>query len=148
MDAGAPLSRLIHEWSDHAPFRSICPGMDISRDTLFAAISSMLATLTITPPCEEHGAQRPSTLEYTGGTICQVMPFDCSIKPRSARAAALIAQVAMDVERDTCCTLARLLWSFAADHPATGCPIVPQIPLCAPDVAERDQGPGLDGGDD
>jgi hypothetical protein len=72
--------------------------MDISRDTLFAAISSMLATLTIAPPCEEHGAPRSSTLEYTSGTICQVMPFDCSIKPRSAEAARLIAHAAKDTD--------------------------------------------------
>jgi hypothetical protein len=91
MDVGALLSRLRYEWSDHALFRSICPGRDLSRDTLFVAISSMLATLNITPASEEHG---PPTLHYTSGTLYHVLPFDCSIKPRSAGAAALIAHAA------------------------------------------------------
>jgi hypothetical protein len=86
---------------DQALVRSICPGMNIARDMLFAAISSMLATLNITPASEEHGAPKLSTLEYTtSGTIYQVLPFDCSIKPRSTEAAALIAQAAKDADHN------------------------------------------------
>jgi hypothetical protein len=100
--AGALLCHLIHKCSDEAPDHSICPGMNIARDTLFAAISSMLVTLTITPASEELNAPRSSNLEYsTSGLFCEVLPFDCSIKPRSAKAAALIVQAAKDVHRDT-----------------------------------------------
>jgi hypothetical protein len=76
--------------------------MNVARDTLFAAISSMLATLNITPTAEQLGAPRSLILEYnTSGAFCAVLPFDCSIKPRSAKAAALIAQAAKDANRDT-----------------------------------------------
>jgi hypothetical protein len=54
---------------DQAPVRSICPGRGITLDTLFAAISSILATLNITPPCEEHETPRSSILEYTNGAL-------------------------------------------------------------------------------
>jgi hypothetical protein len=75
--------------------------MNLSRDTLFAAISSMLATLEITP-ASGLDAPRSSAFQYhTSGLLCAVLPFDCSIKPRSARAVALIAQVAKDAERNT-----------------------------------------------
>jgi hypothetical protein len=76
--------------------------MNIARDTLFAAISSMLASLNITPASDELGAPRSSTLEYnSGGLFHEVLPFACTIKPRSTKAGALIAQAAKDADRDT-----------------------------------------------
>jgi hypothetical protein len=57
----------------------------------------MLELLNITPASEELGESRSSTLEYnSGGLFHEVLPFACAIKPRTAKAAVLIAQAAKD----------------------------------------------------
>jgi hypothetical protein len=80
---------------------SRCPGIHIAQDTLFAAMVSILATLNFTPACGEHGEPEMPTLEYTSGLLCEVRPFKCSIKPRSARAMALVVDAAEEAERAT-----------------------------------------------
>ncbi|KAJ3540050.1 hypothetical protein NMY22_g4462 [Coprinellus aureogranulatus] len=65
--------------------RRICPGRHISLDTLYTFFASTLSLFDVEPPKDEAGN---STLKYsftTSGAVVSPHPFDCVIRPRSAR---------------------------------------------------------------
>jgi len=64
----------------------VCPGKNISQNYLIITMASILACFTITP---REGAPKP-TAKFTDGMISHPAPFECSIKPRSQKALALI----------------------------------------------------------
>ncbi|KAJ3540047.1 hypothetical protein NMY22_g4464 [Coprinellus aureogranulatus] len=69
----------------YACLQSVCPGRHMAIDTLFMLFSSTLSSFDIDPPKDEAGN---STLKYsfnTNGAIVSPHPYECIIKPRSAR---------------------------------------------------------------
>ncbi|KAI0777244.1 CyP450 monooxygenase [Trametes elegans] len=70
--------------------RRLCPGRHFAEASLFLILSSVLHTLSISPPLDDRG--NPIKLEgkATSGIISYPEPFDCSIKPRGAWAEVLI----------------------------------------------------------
>ncbi|KAI0718523.1 cytochrome P450 [Cerioporus squamosus] len=70
--------------------RRICPGKHFAQATLFTLLSSILHTFWISLPADETGNPVPLNLTMTLGVVSYPEPFDCSIKPRSSAAEALI----------------------------------------------------------
>ncbi|THH12729.1 hypothetical protein EW146_g7425 [Bondarzewia mesenterica] len=74
--------------------RRICPGMRFADASLFLQCATVLAVFNITKAVSEKGVVIEPVVEYTSGTgtyrTSHPKPFKCSIKPRSAKAEALI----------------------------------------------------------
>ncbi|KIP12381.1 hypothetical protein PHLGIDRAFT_124262 [Phlebiopsis gigantea 11061_1 CR5-6] len=70
--------------------RRICPGRHFALDTMWIAISAMLATFTMEKSLDKYGDVIEPKEDYSVGTICRVLPFKADIKPRSAAAQALV----------------------------------------------------------
>ncbi|KZT72684.1 cytochrome P450 [Daedalea quercina L-15889] len=70
--------------------RRVCPGSQLAETSLFLICALSLAVFRITKPVINGTVVEPA-LEYTPGTISHPRPFECSIKPRSAKAAALVS---------------------------------------------------------
>jgi cytochrome P450 len=73
--------------------RRICPGRDLAEASLFIASAMSLAVFDVTKRTVDGGVIEPKQ-EQTTGTISHLKPFVCSIKPRSQKAADLIADEA------------------------------------------------------
>jgi len=71
--------------------RRICPGRHLARNSLFIMVASILHAFRITNARDESGKIIPVEPDVTSGTISYPVPYQYSIKPRSATAAALIA---------------------------------------------------------
>ncbi|KAJ7478042.1 cytochrome P450 [Mycena galericulata] len=67
--------------------RRICPGKLLADTALFMACSSILALFNISK-APDNGQQ--TRLGQTAGTVSHVLPFKCSVEPRSARALSLL----------------------------------------------------------
>jgi len=72
--------------------RRICPGSQFTDTTVWLVISTSLAVFRISKVVEK-GVEITPEPRYTDSTICHPEKFKCSIKPRSARAEALIFQL-------------------------------------------------------
>ncbi|KAJ7708648.1 cytochrome P450 [Mycena rosella] len=70
--------------------RRMCPGRHMATSTLFITIASMLATLDIKKARDEHGNELEPSYEFFPGLISPPLPFECSITPRSKKAAETI----------------------------------------------------------
>ncbi|KAF7760416.1 hypothetical protein Agabi119p4_11092 [Agaricus bisporus var. burnettii] len=70
--------------------RRICPGWYFGLDSLFLIIAHTLAVFDIKLALDEHGNEIQVKADFTSGLSSQPVPFQCSIKPRSEAAAALI----------------------------------------------------------
>ncbi|KAF8191472.1 cytochrome P450 [Mycena galopus ATCC 62051] len=70
--------------------RRICPGRHMATSSVWLSIARILATFDITKAVGEDGQIIEPTYEYFAGLVVQPLPFKCSIKPRSEKAAALI----------------------------------------------------------
>ncbi|TFY69462.1 hypothetical protein EVJ58_g398 [Rhodofomes roseus] len=70
--------------------RRVCPGSQLAETSLFLICALSLAAFEIAKPVIDGNVVEPS-MEYTTGTISHPLPFECSIKPRSAKASALVA---------------------------------------------------------
>jgi cytochrome P450 len=70
--------------------RRICPGVRVAEASLFLYFATTLATYQISKTVDESGAVLEPTVRYTNRLICHLMPFPCTIKPRSEQAVALI----------------------------------------------------------
>ncbi|KAJ7343182.1 cytochrome P450 [Mycena albidolilacea] len=66
--------------------RRVCPGKLVADASIFIACAMTLATFTISPAGEVELVE-----DYQSGTISGPAPFECSIKPRSEEAVALIS---------------------------------------------------------
>ncbi|OBZ76387.1 O-methylsterigmatocystin oxidoreductase [Grifola frondosa] len=69
--------------------RRICPGLNLADSSIWLSCAMSLAAFDISKATENGAVVEPS-LEYSTGTISHPPPFKCSIKPRSAKAEALI----------------------------------------------------------
>ncbi|RDX53247.1 cytochrome P450 [Lentinus brumalis] len=72
--------------------RRICPGLQLADASVFLAVAISLAAFKIEKVVENGQVLEPST-EYTTGTVSHPAPYKCEIKPRSAKAEAIIAQI-------------------------------------------------------
>lgn len=72
--------------------RRICPGMFLAEASLWSTISMSLAVFDITNALDSNGFPIIPIHENTSGTISYPKPFQCSIKPRSAKALSLITE--------------------------------------------------------
>jgi len=72
--------------------RRICPGRHLALELLFLNIACILATFDIGKAMDEYGKPITPKEEFTGVLTNVPLPFKCSIKPRSQRAADLITQ--------------------------------------------------------
>jgi len=69
--------------------RRICPGRVLGDASVFISCAMSLAVFDISK-CVENGVVVEPSEERTSGIISHPKPFKCSIKPRSAKALALI----------------------------------------------------------
>ncbi|GJE86537.1 cytochrome P450 [Phanerochaete sordida] len=69
--------------------RRICPGLHLADSSVYISCAMVLATFDISKSVENGEVVEP-VVEYTSGTISHPKPFKCTIKPRSAKAEALI----------------------------------------------------------
>ncbi|TBU61960.1 hypothetical protein BD310DRAFT_812052, partial [Dichomitus squalens] len=74
----------------------ICPGRHFAERTLFLNIARVLHTFNITPALDDRG--QPVVIEPRMKNALVSGPVDCrcTIKPRSARAEAIIREVSSD----------------------------------------------------
>ncbi|KAL6303377.1 hypothetical protein BKA93DRAFT_788191 [Sparassis latifolia] len=70
--------------------RRMCPGRHFALESMFITISSVLASFDIMKAVDVDGKEMEPTGEYSTGIISYPLPFQCSIKPRSAAAEELI----------------------------------------------------------
>ncbi|KAF7371180.1 Cytochrome P450 [Mycena sanguinolenta] len=70
--------------------RRVCPGRHMAQDSVWINVVSILATFNITKAVGDDRQVIEPTYEYYSGLITIPLPFKCSIKPRSKRAADLI----------------------------------------------------------
>ncbi|KAJ7115441.1 cytochrome P450 [Mycena epipterygia] len=70
--------------------RRICPGRHMAALSIWISIASILATFDIKKAVDEGGNTLEPTYEYFPSLVVQPLPFQCSIRPRSEEALALI----------------------------------------------------------
>ncbi|KAG1819138.1 cytochrome P450 [Suillus subaureus] len=71
--------------------RRICPGLHLADASVWISTVMSLAVFDISKVVEK-GVEITPEVDHTSGTISHPKPFKCSIKPRSAKAIALIQQ--------------------------------------------------------
>ncbi|KDQ13798.1 hypothetical protein BOTBODRAFT_360742 [Botryobasidium botryosum FD-172 SS1] len=69
--------------------RRICPGLHFADAMAFIILASVLATFDLSKPIDNYGKEVEPEETYACGLIRSLDPFKCTIKPRSASAAAL-----------------------------------------------------------
>ncbi|KAJ7498204.1 cytochrome P450 [Mycena galericulata] len=70
--------------------RRICPGRHMASSSVWISVVSVLSTFDITKAVGDDGQVIEPTHEYFPALINMPLPFTCSIKPRSQKAAELI----------------------------------------------------------
>ncbi|KAG2347075.1 cytochrome P450 [Suillus weaverae] len=71
--------------------RRICPGLHLADASIWISTAMSLAVFDISKVVEK-GVEVTPEVDPTSGTISHPKPFKCSIKPRSAKAVALVQQ--------------------------------------------------------
>ncbi|KAG1876595.1 cytochrome P450 [Suillus subalutaceus] len=71
--------------------RRVCPGLHLADTIVWISTVMSLAVFDISKVVEK-GVEITPEVDHTSGTITHLKPFKCSIKPRSAKATALIQQ--------------------------------------------------------
>ncbi|KAG2070199.1 cytochrome P450 [Suillus decipiens] len=71
--------------------RRICPGLHLADASVWISVVMSLAVFDISKVVE-NGVEITPEVDPTSGTISHPTPFKCSVKPRSAKATALIQQ--------------------------------------------------------
>ncbi|KAJ7607861.1 cytochrome P450 [Roridomyces roridus] len=74
--------------------RRICPGRHMAASSIWITITSILATFDITKAVGKDGELVEPSYEYFERLVVVPRPFECSIKPRSKDAQALIQSTA------------------------------------------------------
>ena len=69
--------------------------MQLADASVWLSIAMLLAIFRIEKKVENGKVVEPST-EFTSGTVSHPPPFQCEVKPRSARAEALLQQLAAE----------------------------------------------------
>ncbi|EUC61304.1 cytochrome P450 family protein [Rhizoctonia solani AG-3 Rhs1AP] len=75
--------------------RRICPGKDVVDASLYLIMANILAAIDINRPRDEAGCEYEPEIKRSGYSINQVLPFKCSITPRSEHVVKLINSVVM-----------------------------------------------------
>ncbi|EIM84324.1 cytochrome P450 [Stereum hirsutum FP-91666 SS1] len=70
--------------------RRVCPGQYMARDSIWLAVTLILATMDISKAVDENGEEIEPEQDYASSTVAYPRPFKCSIKPRSNAAAKLV----------------------------------------------------------
>ncbi|KAF9534613.1 putative monooxygenase [Crepidotus variabilis] len=78
--------------------RRVCPGRLFAENSLFAIVSTTLATCKILPGLDAEGKEVLPSGQYTNGTIIFPEHFNIRLTPRSSAAAELLAEVIEIVE--------------------------------------------------
>ncbi|KAF9473508.1 putative monooxygenase [Pholiota conissans] len=78
--------------------RRYCPGKEFAEGTLFAIISTMLATCDLFPGLDEHGKEVRPEYAYTNGLATFPEAFSLRVKARSPQATALLSDASVIVE--------------------------------------------------
>ncbi|KZV89549.1 cytochrome P450 [Exidia glandulosa HHB12029] len=73
--------------------RRVCPGRQLGEASLYLVTSNSLATLHVSKKIGKDGVPITPKVEYTGGAVVYPTAFECAIKPRNAKAEALIRSV-------------------------------------------------------
>ncbi|KIK61824.1 hypothetical protein GYMLUDRAFT_260831 [Collybiopsis luxurians FD-317 M1] len=82
--------RNIHEIYAFGFGRRVCAGRHMAENTVWLAIASVLATITLGKAKDEKGDEINISGEFTHGYFCHPKPYQCSIVPRSPLAKDLI----------------------------------------------------------
>jgi len=72
--------------------RRICPGRHVADASMWIAIASVLATLSISKALDESGKEITPRVAFTSGITSHPVPYRCRILSRNERARALIVQ--------------------------------------------------------
>ncbi|EUC61286.1 cytochrome P450 family protein [Rhizoctonia solani AG-3 Rhs1AP] len=75
--------------------RRLCPGNHIVDASIFLVIASIIATMDMGKARDDQGNEIEPVIARTGFQTNQVIPFKCTIKPRSERALRLIDSVVL-----------------------------------------------------
>ncbi|TFY83648.1 hypothetical protein EWM64_g367 [Hericium alpestre] len=75
--------------------RRVCPGSLLADASVFISIVMSLAAFDILKPRDANGNEITPSGEYISSTVSHAKHFDCEIKPRSQKAAALINAVSL-----------------------------------------------------
>ncbi|KAH9937585.1 cytochrome P450 [Fomitopsis serialis] len=70
--------------------RRICPGMQFAEMSLSLVVAMTLSVFNISKPVVNGKVVEPS-LQFAANLISHPLPFECDIRPRSAKAAALLS---------------------------------------------------------
>ncbi|KAJ7350031.1 cytochrome P450 [Mycena albidolilacea] len=70
--------------------RRVCPGRLLGETAIFLECSAVLSVFNISKARDEKGVIIEPELGQTSATVSHVLPFKCVVKPRNARALALI----------------------------------------------------------
>ncbi|KZT69384.1 cytochrome P450 [Daedalea quercina L-15889] len=70
--------------------RRICPGRRFADASIWLAIASIVATFNVRKVRDAEGRETDPVVEFTSGSVSHPHDFECSITPRSERAARLI----------------------------------------------------------
>ncbi|KAJ7664304.1 cytochrome P450 [Mycena rosella] len=76
--------------------RRSCPGRKMATSSMFIAVASVLAAFDISTAFDSDGSSITPPGEYGSGMLRYPKEFKCTIKPRSAEAAALISEAALE----------------------------------------------------
>ncbi|KAL4261036.1 cytochrome P450 family protein [Pleurotus pulmonarius] len=70
--------------------RRICPGRFFAMDSLFISIASILSCFDITKVKDKEGRDIEPDIQWTSGFSRHIIPFECSITPRSTESIKII----------------------------------------------------------
>lgn len=72
--------------------RRVCPGRELADSSVYLSIAQSLAVFSITKPIE-NGKEVEPTVAFQPGIISHPVAFKATIKPRNAKAEALIRSI-------------------------------------------------------
>ncbi|EGO19149.1 putative monooxygenase [Serpula lacrymans var. lacrymans S7.9] len=78
--------------------RRVCPGFHFAEGTIFAIVTTVLATCEILPAVDASGKTIMPEIAYTSGTIVFPKAYKCNLKARSSQAVAMLTQGAISSE--------------------------------------------------
>ncbi|KAJ8690937.1 hypothetical protein PTI98_010555 [Pleurotus ostreatus] len=70
--------------------RRICPGRFFAMDSLAISVASILSCFDIAKAKDARGRDIEQDIQWEGGFTRHIIPFECAITPRSAKAAKLV----------------------------------------------------------
>ncbi|KAJ8520580.1 hypothetical protein ONZ45_g2645 [Pleurotus djamor] len=87
-------------WDAFGFGRRICPGRHLAIESLWIAITTILAALNINRARNEHGDEIIPIMEYNAGITSHLKPFRCEIAPRTSGGGAKLVREAARIIRE------------------------------------------------